>query len=223
MNKNKDVGTQRGKPLKWDCRTIITAISTAIALLALCISGIGLYNDHYRGELDVIPVKGYAIMRGYHSLPSDHLILTLNFSNEGQKISVLRDIELLMERVERAEGSEDKIGEEIIFHLDGGYDILSLESLEKNYEIVKAIMVEPRTVISKHLVFHIHDWWKNESEKYEFRFKAGEKYKVTISYLLNPEEPPLTKVLFEDFSMWGYVDDLELDRETGVFWDWFDL
>ena len=195
----------------------ISKFSLGVSLLALVVSAVSLgYTRWYAwSDPKVSPYEptGYAIARGLYSFPSDHIILRLEWENSGGKTGEVRYPYLKLHNAQSEE--------EFMFELAGETSEISTETFEDTYghEVKRSFLLEPHRVTSRVLAFHIDDWWDEEGKNYDFRFRGGDCYDVSIGYQLNEDEP----VEFPLFQMpiFGSAD--RLDPETGYWWDYWSI
>lgn len=188
-------------------------VSACAFIVSICSLSFTLWYGLSGPKITPYEPAGYSISRGLYSFPSDHIILPLEWVNDGGKTAVIRHPYLKLHNVQS--------GEDLVFGLAGEYSEISAKVLEDSYgyKIERSFMLEPHGVFLKVLVFHISDWWDEEGENYDFRFQGGDCYDVSIGYQVNQKEP----VEFPLFEMPIFDSADRLDSASSYSWDFWSL
>lgn len=167
-------------------------VGSWIALFALFISAASfvftLCLNSAIGEVRLLQLSAYAVIRGMGieqgigGFPSDHLVLPLQWKNASGGPVVIQQPELMLKELREGEES----GTEHVFTLAGEYPDISTQSFSNRYSHKNSLLIDKKSVSFNTLVFHHKYYWDRNGiqnkEGYNFRFKAGEEYRVNIRY-----------------------------------------
>ncbi len=208
MSKNK-VGEER----KWRIETTISIVSLLVSIGALFFTV--LYNLS-PGTVQPYKPTGYGIIRGLDPFPSDHLVVPLEWENEGGRTVLIRYPRLILREL-NSEGKET--GKEYRYFLAGEYQDISSASFREPYSVKRSFTLDPHSLSLRVLVFHVENWWDEKDDRYNFKFVSTRSFRVYIDYQKNFEQQP-TRVLFE-MPVFGSADRLNPDRANGYWWDFW--
>jgi hypothetical protein len=192
----------------------ISIWALAISIIALTLSSMYTFWDKISPpNVKVYPPPGYTIIRELADDPSDHLVIPFEFENKGGTTAIIRNPSLVLHDV-----NSDAI---IVYKHAGIFNEISFKEFSEIYGYVfrRSILVEPHSVTSVYLVFHILKWWKKDSDYYIYRFPANHCFKVWIRYDVN--QKPINKDFLFDLTIFGSAD--RLDRESNYWWDYWSL
>jgi len=187
-------------------------------IMPLVFSGLAILVTGWLARDSFLPGKVRPLLTGYgvirempdEGFPSDHLILPIDWENTSVRSRVVRKPFVVLKEVVTN-------GKELRFLLGGEYPTISSKAFTEEYNRKSSFMVEPRSITSKVLVFHIENWWDEDNDFYRFRFNSGESYKVYIGFYEN------TKLRMEEMGLtlkvYATLD--RLDRSTSYWWDYF--
>lgn len=215
-------------------------LTTIISVVAVVFSGISLIFTLVRnsalGEVGPVEPSAYGVVRGVDRVqgigphPSDHLLLPIEWKNASGRTAIVKQPRLTLQKLSK-EGK--KVGTEIVFTLAGEYPDVSTESFQERYSHKSAILIEPRSVTTNTLVFHIEDFWIENGGRY-FRFAPYNRYKVNVTYVkYSGLSKPLswlfssyadgekTENLLEELTIHGSVQDLKLNGTGEPWWDYW--
>jgi hypothetical protein len=198
-------------------RFIIDIVPIIISLIALIISFYAIKQTiDYRSSEPSITVyapTGYSILRGLFSFPSDHLVIPIEWENSGGKNAIIRYPHIKLQNV--------KTGNNLEFQLAGEVSGISTQDFRDKYgyKLKNSFILDPHSISLKVLVFHISNWWDENNDNYNFKFKSGDCYKVLIEYQVNQE--PTTNFSLTEIPIFGSADNL--DAKTDYWWDYWPL
>uniref|UniRef100_A0A7V4TEM9 Uncharacterized protein n=1 Tax=Candidatus Caldatribacterium saccharofermentans TaxID=1454753 RepID=A0A7V4TEM9_9BACT len=201
---------QKAKVLKYLNR--YTPFATLIFIVLL-----DSYLYFWPGRVEPLKPSGYSVIREIDPFPSDHLVLPIEWNNTGARRVVVRQPELILYELDSS-GREN--GNVYRFPVAGEYPDVSHESFAKLYTIKQAFVLEPRSITTKVLVFHIEKWWDESNPRtYRFRFTKRERFNVYISFKTGLKEQPRVKLL--EMDMPPTVDRLDRNSSEGYWWDFW--
>lgn len=89
------------------------------------------------------------------------------------------------------------------------------------YVVERSFTIAPHSISLKTLLFHTENWWNEEDQYFNFRFKDGKSYHVYIGFdndlVEEKEEALFDLVIYDD------ADQLVLYNEEGDNWDYWDI
>jgi hypothetical protein len=176
------------------------------ASLAIFISIWALFNTKtYQSSpanISFYKPTGYAVIRGLYSFPSDHLVIPIEWVNNGGTAGVIRHPTLTLNNLAN--------GEVIEYTLAGEYDNISTDAINdrQGYEMKRSFIINPHSIELKVLVFHVENWWNNDIGTYNSKFDPEDCFKVTISYQVNDDEPMSYELSL--INIFGSIDNLHL-------------
>lgn len=195
-------------------------VETAISILSLLVSfGALLFTLIYNlspGAIQPLKPSGYAIIRGIGWFPSDHLVIPIEWVNDGGRPALIRHPRLILRELDD-EGKET--GKEYRFFLTGEYPDISSNAFKEEYSVKRSFTLEPHSVSLRVLVFHIENWWDDKGDLFNFKFKSGQTFRVYIVYQRDLEAE--REVFLFDMPVYGCVDNLDCDRTKGYWWDFW--
>jgi hypothetical protein len=190
-------------------------ISITSAFIAIISAVVAYLSYAQPGVVQPITPGGYAIVRGDGSFPSDMIVLPLEWQNTRGKPVLIRHPELFLHELD-ANGKET--GTIYRFVLAGEFPEISYSAIAKGYVFESSFVVPANSIPIKNLVFHYERWWDETNRLYDFRFKGGQKYKVTIRYQPNQETIREQELL--TLPIYNRVDELGSDRSKS-YWDYW--
>jgi hypothetical protein len=193
----------------------VAVVSLAVALASFAFT---LWYNLAPGTVRPLTPSGYCIIRGIGSFPSDHLVISIEWENSSGRPVLVRLPYLRLRSLGSGEGQE---GKELRFFMAGEYPEISSRSFAEHYAIGKSFVLEPRSITPKVLVFHIQDWWDEESTYHDFRFSGGDSFHVYIGFDRNLA--PQGEVPLFTLFIYGAADDLDRAGESGYWWDFWPL
>lgn len=181
-----------------------------ISIVALAVSIVGagfmlMYHLSFR-TAEPLAISSYSIVRGLGSFPSDHLIVPIEWVNEGGRPALVRQPILILK-----EKTRNRI---LYFFVAGQFPELSESGVKNAYKRNQSFLIESHSAKVLTLVFHIENWWKeDDSSTYNFHFAGQEEFEVLIRFL---DE---SGYCFEaDLGTINTYDAANLSRETGYWW-----
>lgn len=164
----------------------VTAIVSVISIILASIALGAVYYDKYSGDVKPLSPSQYGIIRGIGSFPSDFLILPVTWENTMTRAVEIRNPTLIL--YELNANSEDT-GKQIRYTMDGELRDVSGNSINNmDYSYKNSIQLEPNSLTQRAMVFHTESWWNPNNNAYNFTFKSGENYRVTLCYNKNGVE-----------------------------------
>lgn len=173
------------RKLIWIHRDVIISLILAIATI---------YGANQLLPGDSAPLKpsAYGIILGPENFPSHHIVVPIEWRNNGGQPSLVRQPKLILHF--KGNNSFKGNGTPVItFPLAGElredyFDKLDQPYLNKTfikpYSLNQAFIIEPHSIKRTVLVFHIQNWWNSSTGKnaYNFTFIPKDKYSVNINY-----------------------------------------
>lgn len=199
---------------------ILSGFALAVSIIALVVSVWGPINDFLKPG-DIVPLipAGFGIIRGMPDLgfPSDHIVLPLEWYNSwNEKTEIVSLPYLILHK----NGSSETYR----FFLAGEYPDTSIKSFGEPYSLERTFLFPPNSLSKHTLAFKIENWHNNTSKNYNFNFKPGDEYEVSIGFeqwgngkFIMHQEVPLFKML-----ILNTVGNLSYDRGNYRS-DYFDL
>lgn len=194
-------------PYKWWNESNIAGLALFVSVISLLFS---IYTFFRPGILRPIPPSGYALIRGIGPSPSDHLVLPFDWENTSGKTTLVRRVALTLVKID-TNGKETT--DKLQYYLAGEYKDISYETFLNYYVPKNSFSVEPDTIASRALVFHIDNWWDDKSANFTHRFTRGEKYNAYLSYQQdNHPQKTMSPFLIEIYSE---ADSMTTARDNG--------
>lgn len=167
---------------KWSAESILPIVALVISILALGIAVFLLLRDISPGKVTPLEPSGYAIIRGFAPIPSDHLVLPLEWQNSGGKSVLVRNPYLILRELD---SDDEETGTSYRFTMEGEFSEISTRAFSGPHSIARSFMLDPHSLSLKVQIFHIENWWDDTDNLYDFRFKSGERYRVYIGFETN--------------------------------------
>jgi len=202
---------------KWRVESIVSVIALIVSIGALAVAALSLWHDISPGEVTPLKPSGYAIIRGFDPFPSDHLVLPLEWQNSSGKSVLVRHPYLVLRKLD---SNDKETGTSYRFTMEGEFSEISTRAFSDSHVMARSFALDPRSLSLKVLIFHLEKWWDDTDSLYDFRFKAGESYRVYIGFETNLTEQPETALF--DLDIYGYADQLVF-RGEGNWWDFWTL
>lgn len=162
--------------------SILPIVALVISILALCIAIFLLVRDISPGKVAPLEPSGYAIVRGFAPIPSDHLVLPLEWQNSGGKSVLVRNPHLILRELD---SDDEETGTSYRFTMEGEFPEISSKAFSGPHSIARSFILDPHSLSLKVQIFHIENWWDEEGNLYDFRFKSGERYRVYVGFEKN--------------------------------------
>jgi hypothetical protein len=203
------------KESKISLSLIISFFAIAVSVWTAC------YNYHYNySNAEAVAYKPYGlgIIRGIKDsgFPSDHLVLPINWENDGAKAAIVGNVRLIV----RPKSSKSS-NEIVVFKLGGEYSDISPNAFnhhEQFFHFLDSFLIPPHSKLSRNFVFHINNWWDKKTAEYNFRFYSRKVYDFSISYDVNYANCKNTNNFKFSYEMPDRVNELNSSK---VFFDYF--
>ncbi|KAL8976796.1 MAG: hypothetical protein Q9177_006770 [Variospora cf. flavescens] len=179
---------------------------------------------------------------GIGPLPSDHLVLPMQWKNASGRTVVIQRPELTLAKLGGAKDQTEEKGSEegeerLVFTLAGTYPDISTDSFSKRYSHNNSFLVEPHSVSVITMVFHVQGF--AEKNAY-FRFASTDEFRLLIKYTKNSglggisqqifrsfADGERTGVLAESLKMHGSLDTLKTPddperKKVDPWWDYWE-
>lgn len=166
-------------------------------------------------------IRGMGIVQGIGPFPSDHLVFPMEWKNTSGRPVIIKNLKLTLYKLDR-DSKASETG--LTFTLAGEYPDVSTESFSKRYSHKNSFLVEPHSVSLNTLVFHVENYWKENSD---FRFNPYDEYRLRIGYTKDSglgvvlqsllratrsyADGEKDKILAKRFKIHGSVDNLSFD------------
>lgn len=192
---------------KWE---IIGVIATVIMAV------VAVWGVMYLWPGNVIPATPtqFGFIRDYDSAPSDLIVLTIIWENQGGQDASIENPYLILRKVNT---NDDPIK----YIMVGDFDEISGDSIEKGYLIKNFYLIDPHSRVHKNMVFRIKNWWDENDPARNFKFKGTDEYDVSIGYSQNfeiKEEIPLFRM-----PIYGTIDSLDRSKKPYYWFDFFSV
>jgi hypothetical protein len=108
---------------------------------------------------------------------------------------------------------------ELEFPLAGEYQNISDVEFEQIYEIKRSFILKPHSISLRTFVFHIENWWDEDSDDYDFRFSPDTNFQLSIRFQRNDEPPKVQSIgnlpIYDGAGIMGLRD------QSSHWWDFW--
>ena len=193
-------------------------VSLYLSVIATLIAGTGLGYNLWLDRQAIVThaPSAFAVFRGFHPFPSDHLALPLDFENRGGRSVVMRHFRLVLE-------DSSSSSSPVTFVLAGELDGLRSRGAGSPgpYRLTRSVTLPGRSVSHNVLLFHIEGWFEVENEQYrQFRFSTDSCYRASLYFQVNEATEDTLQVSFL-LPMFGDIENLGDDGDRQ--WEFYSL
>ncbi len=150
-----------------------------LSLIAICISILSVFLTYSStispADINIPPFAGYGIQNKIDEWSSDHLILLLDFVNNGSRSALIRQPKLTL---------KENGGESLTFWIMGEYEKFSTLGSSDTPKLTQSFLIPGHSVSTHIVIFHIENWFDDSSSgNFNFYFKPNKIYNVDLEYV----------------------------------------